>query len=34
MARSKYEPRTIKLGAVRVGYDTFEPFNLNYVYNR
>ena len=25
---SKYEPRTIKLGAVRVGYDTFEPFNL------
>ena len=25
---SKYEPRSIKLGAVRVGYDTFEPFNL------
>ena len=25
---AKYEPRTIKLGAVRVGYDTFEPFNL------
>jgi len=25
---SKFEPRTIKLGAVRVGYDTFEPFNL------
>ena len=25
---TKYEPRTIKLGAVRVGYDTFEPFNL------
>ena len=24
----KWEPRTIKLGAVRVGYDTFEPFNL------
>ena len=25
---AKYEPRSIKLGAVRVGYDTFEPFNL------
>ena len=25
---SKWEPRTIKLGAVRVGYDQFEPFNL------
>ena len=25
---SRFEPRTIKLGAVRVGYDTFEPFNL------
>jgi len=25
---SKWEPRTIKLGAVRVGYDAFEPFNL------
>ena len=25
---TKYEPRTIKLGGVRVGYDTFEPFNL------
>ena len=25
---SKYEPRTIKLGALRVGYDQFEPFNL------
>ena len=24
----KWEPRTIKLGAVRVGYDQFEPFNL------
>jgi len=24
----KWEPRTIKLGAVRVGYDSFEPFNL------
>ena len=24
----KWEPRTIKLGAVRVGYDNFEPFNL------
>ena len=24
----KWEPRTIKLGAVRVGYDAFEPFNL------
>ena len=24
----KWEPRTIKLGAVRVGYDDFEPFNL------
>ena len=24
----KWEPRTIKLGAVRVGYDHFEPFNL------
>ena len=22
-----YKPRTIKLGAVRVGYDSFEPFN-------
>ena len=22
-----YKPRTIRLGAVRVGYDTFEPFN-------
>tara|TARA_R100001443_G_scaffold36244_1_gene50089 strand:+ start:3963 stop:7667 length:3705 start_codon:yes stop_codon:yes gene_type:complete len=25
---NKWEPRTIKLGAVRVGYDSFEPFNL------
>ena len=25
---SRWEPRTIKLGAVRVGYDNFEPFNL------
>ena len=25
---AKWEPRTIKLGAVRVGYDSFEPFNL------
>ena len=25
---SKFEPRTIKLGAVRIGYDDFEPFNL------
>jgi hypothetical protein len=25
---AKWEPRTIKLGAVRVGYDQFEPFNL------
>ena len=25
---SKWEPRTIKLGAVRVGYDQFDPFNL------
>ena len=25
---AKWEPRTIKLGAVRVGYDNFEPFNL------
>ena len=25
---NKWEPRTIKLGAVRVGYDQFEPFNL------
>ena len=25
---AKYEPRTIKIGAVRVGYDQFEPFNL------
>ena len=25
---SKWEPRTIKIGAVRVGYDQFEPFNL------
>jgi len=24
----RWEPRTIKLGAVRVGYDNFEPFNL------
>jgi hypothetical protein len=24
----KWEPRTIKLGDVRVGYDQFEPFNL------
>ena len=24
----KWEPRTIRLGAVRVGYDNFEPFNL------
>ena len=24
----KWEPRTIKLGDVRVGYDNFEPFNL------
>ena len=24
----KWEPRTIKLGAVRVGYDQCEPFNL------
>ncbi len=24
----KWEPRTMKLGAVRVGYDSFEPFNL------
>ena len=24
----KWEPRTIKLGAVRIGYDQFEPFNL------
>jgi len=24
----RWEPRTIKLGAVRVGYDQFEPFNL------
>ena len=24
----KWEPRTIRLGAVRVGYDQFEPFNL------
>ena len=24
----KWEPRTIKLGAVRVSYDSFEPFNL------
>ena len=24
----KWEPRSIKLGAVRVGYDQFEPFNL------
>ena len=24
----KWEPRTIKIGAVRVGYDNFEPFNL------
>jgi len=24
----KWQPRTIKLGAVRVGYDQFEPFNL------
>ena len=24
----KWEPRTIKIGAVRVGYDQFEPFNL------
>ena len=24
----KWEPRTIKLGAVRIGYDNFEPFNL------
>ena len=25
---SRWEPRTIKLGDVRVGYDNFEPFNL------
>tara|TARA_Y100000401_G_scaffold97695_1_gene85132 strand:+ start:2 stop:2302 length:2301 start_codon:yes stop_codon:yes gene_type:complete len=25
---NKWEPRTIKLGDVRVGYDNFEPFNL------
>ena len=25
---SRWEPRTIKLGAVRVSYDAFEPFNL------
>ena len=24
----KWEPRTIKLGDVRIGYDNFEPFNL------
>ena len=24
----KWEPRSIRLGAVRVGYDQFEPFNL------
>ena len=24
----KWEPRTFKVGAVRVGYDQFEPFNL------
>ena len=24
----KWEPRTIKIGAVRIGYDQFEPFNL------
>ena len=24
----KWEPRTIRLGDVRVGYDNFEPFNL------
>ena len=24
----RWEPRTIKLGAVRIGYDNFEPFNL------
>ena len=25
---NRWEPRTIKLGDVRVGYDNFEPFNL------
>ncbi len=25
---AKWEPRTIKIGNVRVGYDQFEPFNL------
>ena len=25
---AKWEPRTIKIGDVRVGYDQFEPFNL------
>lgn len=25
---SKFEPRTIKLGGLRIGYDDFEPFNL------
>ena len=25
---AKWEPRTIKIGGVRVGYDQFEPFNL------
>ncbi len=25
---AKWEPRTIKVGGVRVGYDQFEPFNL------
>ena len=25
---NKWEPRSIKIGAVRVGYDQFEPFNL------